>query len=257
MICTDVRALLNLLCDDALDARDAAMVLDHLRSCTECDTEWKELENLRADFHTARAKIVVPPGLNERIFAGLKREEQEQHHSFIKRSAKNASLLAIAASLALIGYFTLPVMQKPGEQLVLSQAVSAAALIEDYAEQKPLEQAKDRSELNQKVGFELKQVPLPEWRLKDSAVYRAGTPLNLARFDFVRAGKTGQDYLTCYQGKQGTIKAGGPKEIVAGKEVIFGRQGGYQFALWSQNDRDYLFITELSKAQLRGIVEKT
>ena len=38
------------------------------------------------------------------------------------------------------------------------------------------------------------------------------------------------------------------------KHVVFGSHGKLQFALWSQNGRDYLFVTPLPKVELEEIV---
>ncbi|MBU6455470.1 MAG: sigma-70 family RNA polymerase sigma factor, partial [Cyanobacteria bacterium REEB67] len=92
------------------------------------------------------------------IKANLKREEQQRHHALVRQSVKNLSLLATAASLILIGYLTLPAMQKSSEQPARIETTSAASLVADLAGQMPVNSAADRTELNAKVGFELKQL---------------------------------------------------------------------------------------------------
>jgi hypothetical protein len=255
MKCSDVRTLLDLLLDGALEPKDSALVLDHMQSCSECQCEWNNLEQLHTTFQDAKGKPQLPEGLMARISEKLRDEERNQHKRFIQQCARPIPMLAIAASLALIGFSLLPSIHQIDTRPELIQTASADTLVEDLVSQGTLEPVADPTELAKRVGYDLKHVRLPEWQMNKSGVYKSQPSLPIARFDFVRKGQSGYQQLSCYQARQGVIRAkAGNSEDLDGKRVLFGNHGKFQFALWSQNGRDYLFVTALSKPQLEEIV---
>jgi len=249
MNCTDARPLLDLLCDGALEAKDSALVLDHLKSCDECHCEWNNLEELRSTFHEAREKTELPAGLMEKVSWKLRDEERKQHKRIF------APMMAIAAAVLLIGFLFLPWIHQITTSPISMKTASAEALVEDVVAEGTLEPVVDRNELAHKLGYDLKYVRLPEWQMNKSGMYKSQGTMPIARFDFVRKGQAGDQYLSCYQAPQGVIqaKAANLKDL-EGRRVLFGSHGKYQFALWSQSGRDYLFVTALSQSQLEEIV---
>jgi hypothetical protein len=262
MKCSDVRPLLDLLSDGALETKDSALVLDHLKLCKECQCEWTDLEQLRASFREARDKSQLPVGLMERISQKLRDEERNEHKQFFEQYkrffqeyARPVSMMAIAVSLALIGFLLLPLIHQIDTRPISIQTASADTLIEDLVSEGTLEPVIDGNELTKRVGYELKHVRLPEWQMNKSGVYKSQATMPIARFDFVKKEQSGDQHLSCYQAPQGMIQAKVANlENLEGKRVLFGSHGKFQFALWSQNGRDYLFVTMLSKPQLEEIV---
>jgi len=262
MKCSDARPLLDLLSDGALETKDSALVLDHLKLCNECQYEWNDLEQLRSSFQEAKDKSQLPAGLMERISQKLRDEERDEHKRFFEQFKRffeaythPASMVAVAATLALIGFLLLPWMHQINTGPSSMQIASADTLVEDLASEGTLEPIIDRSELAKKVGYDLKHVRLPEWQMNRSGVYKSQATMPIARFDFVRKEQSGYQRLSCYQAPQGVIQAKVANlENLEGKRVLFGSHGKFQFALWSQNGRDYLFVTALSKPQLEEIV---
>ena len=246
MNCSDVRPLLDLLCDGVLEAKDSVLVLDHLKSCAECKAEWSDLEQLHASFQHAKTKPQIPAGLMDKVSDKLKEEDRQQQKKFLRRCARAMPVLAIAATVALVGFFALPGLKHQSPSVA---AASADTLVEDLIADGTLDPIQDRGELTKRVGYDLKQVRLPEWHMENSGVYKSQAPVSIARFDFIRKGQSGNQHLSCYQAQQGVIRAKvASSENLAGKQVVFGSHGKFQFALWSQNGRDYLFITELPKS---------
>jgi hypothetical protein len=254
MNCSDARPLLDLLCDGALDTKDSALVLDHLKSCSECQRDWNDLEQLQARFREEKDKFQLPAGAMDRIADKLREEERTQQKRFFQRFVR-VPILAVAASLALIGYPFLTGLQKINSSSDSMQTASADTLVEDLVAERNLEPMKDRKELVRKLGYDLNYLRLPEWQMDKSGLYKSATKLPIARFDFVRKGQTGSQLLSCYQARQGVIRAKAAEpENIEGKRVLVGSHGKFNFALWSQNGRDYLFVTALSKSQLEEIV---
>ncbi len=255
MNCSDVRPLLDLLCDGVLEAKDSALVLDHLKTCSECQAEWNDLERLHASFQLARAKPEMPAGLMDRVSAKLREEDRNEQKRFFQRCVRAMPALAIAAAVVLVGFFVLPLVEKQNNQNPDVTTASADTLVEDLVADGTLDTIRDRSELTKKVGYDLKQVRLPEWHMENSGVYKSQARISIARFDFIRKNQSGDQHLSCYQAPEGVIRATAANAInLAGKHVLFGTHGKFQFALWSQNGRDYLFITALPKEQLQEIV---
>jgi len=262
MKCSDVHPLLDLLSDGALENKDTALVLDHLKLCNECQSEWNDLEQLRSSFRDAKDKSQLPAGLMERISQKLKDEERNEHMQFFEKYkrffeqyARPLSIVAIAAAIALIGFLFLPRIHQINTQQTSIQIASADTLVDDLVSEGTLEPVIDRNELAKRVGYDLKHVQLPKWQMNQSGVYRSQTTMPMARFDFVRKSQAGDQHLSCYQAPQGVIQAKVANlENLEGKRVLFGSHGKFQFALWSQNGRDYLFVTALSKPQLEEIV---
>jgi hypothetical protein len=255
MKCSDARPLLDLLSDDILETKDSALVLDHLQSCNDCQCEWNGLQQLHSCFQEAKDKSQLPAGLMERISQKLKDEERNQHKQFFQQYARPVSMLAIAAAFALIGFLLLPWIHQINTSPTPMQIASADTLIEDLVSEGTLEPVIDRNELAKRVGYDLKHVRLPQWQMNQSGVYKSQATMPMARFDFVRKDQSGYQHLSCYQAPQGMIQAKVANlENLEGKHVLFGNHGKFQFALWSQNGRDYLFVTMLSKPQLEEIV---
>ena len=249
MECGNFRPLLDPMCDGVLDAKDVAMVLNHLRSCTKCHNEWMELEQLRARFQSTKNKPTLPPGLMMKISADLKAEEKKIWKQLLQRSLPSFSFAALAATVVIIGLFAVPLVNTSLK--LAMQYVSAQALVKDLTinSMKP---AQSRSELVNEIGYDVKQLNMPDWQMAKYGLTRSQAHMSVARFDFVN--KLTGDRLTCYQGRKGTIHAMGAGVDFAGKKVIFGTQGLYNFALWSQNDRDYLFVTESSQTKLKEMI---
>jgi hypothetical protein len=255
MNCSDVRPLLDLLCDGVLEAKDAALVLDHQISCCACKDEWNDLEQLHADFQIAKTKHQLPAGFLDRVSEKLREEDRQEQRRFLQRCVNAIPVLAIAAAIVMVGFFILPAVEKLNNQGPSVQTASADALVEDLIAEAALDQVRDSSELTKTIGYDLKYLRLPDWQMETSGVYKSQAAVTIARFDFVRNGQSGSQRLSCYQAPAGVIKTKvSNAENLAGKHVLFGNHGKFQFAMWSQNGRDYLFVTKLPKSQLQKIV---
>jgi hypothetical protein len=255
MRCSDAQPLLDLLSDGALEAKDSALVLDHVKSCSECQCELNDLEQLHTSFRAAKEEPQLPAGLMERISEKLKDEERSQHRQFFQRYARAIPMVAVAAGLALTGFLLLPWIHQLDTGSRSMQTASADTLVEDLVSEGTLEPVLDRNDLAKRVGYDLKYIRLPQWQMNKLGVYKSRATMPIARFDFIRKGQSGDQHLSCYQAPQGVIRAKiADSENLEGKRVLFGNHGKFQYALWSQNGRDYLFVTALSKLQLEEIV---
>lgn len=253
MKCDDAKPLLDLMLDDVLEAKDSALVLDHLKTCDKCQGEWNDLEAMRTRFQSARKSPALPSGLIEKISDRLREEEKivnKQSNGFF---SKALPVMALVACLLVIGLFVLP-----GQRSINSlQTASADALVDDLSRSETVTPVADKSELSRQIGYDLKFVRLPQWQMNRSGVYKSKFASPIARFDFIKKTDVGGDSarMSCYQALQGTISAeGAVSEDIQGKSVLFGKRGEYSYALMSQNGRDYLFISALPKSQLEEII---
>ena len=191
----------------------------------------------------------MPDGLMERISGKLLDDERS------KRKPVFVSIMAIAATFLLFGFLFMSWMHQTDITTTATKVASADTLVEDLVSEGTLEPVSDRKELGKKVGYDLKYVRLPQWQMNKLGVYKSQATTPIARFDFVRTGRSGEQHLSCYQAQQGVIRANPANAKSLGdKRVLFGNHGKFQFALWSQNGRDYLFVTPLSQPQLEEIV---
>jgi anti-sigma factor RsiW len=258
MKCTEARPLLDPLCDGALEPKDSALVLDHLKTCQECQNDWQSLEDLHANFQQAKGMTQIPAGMMDKISDKLKDAEATERKQHLLAYDRIIPILAVAACFATVGFLAVAFISKPAEvQLALQSARSAAAdtLIEDVEPATMLTPVADRTELAKDIGFEIKYVRLPDWKMDRSSMIQSKNSKPIARFDFVRKSQSGFERMTCYQAPQGFIRtADATMQNIQGKQVFFGHHGKFQFALWSQNGRDYLFVTSLPLPELEGIV---
>src|SRR4030095_500432 len=178
---SDVRPLLDLLLDGALETKDSALVLDHMQSCRECQCEWNDLEQMHTSFHDAKGKPQLPEGLMARISEKLRDEERNQHKRFVQQYARPVSMLAIAASFALIGFLLLPVIHHIDTRPALIQTASADTLVEDLVSEGTLEQVADRTELAKRVGYDLKYVRLTERQMNKSGMSKSKPSMPIPR----------------------------------------------------------------------------
>jgi hypothetical protein len=164
-------------------------------------------------------------------------------------------MVGIAAPFALVGFLLLPWIHQINTGPTSMQTALADTLVEDLVSAGTLEPAIDRNELAKRVGDELKSLRLPEWQMSRSGVCKSQAALPIVRFDFVRKGQSGYQHPSYYQAPQSVILAKASNvRNTDGKRVLFGNHGKFQFELWSQNGKDYLFVTALSRTQLEEIV---
>ena len=255
MTCDEARPLLDPLYDGALNSKDTAFILEHLKSCRDCDQEWHEMEKLRERFQSARNSTAIPAGLTERIASTLNNEDSSNRGHFIRRHMNVMPFWLVAAAILLVGLFALPKFAAPNLNQQRGEAVLASidSMVEDSEQNAGFEKLSDAHELPEKLGFEPKFIKMTGWQMQQASVYKSPAHSKIAKFDFAST-KYGER-LYCYQAMQGSIGPGKIEPVnVAGKNVRFGQRGKYQFALWSQNGRDYLIVTPLPKETLTEIV---
>jgi hypothetical protein len=277
MNCSEVRPLLDLLCDGVLATKESAMVLDHLRTCGQCEPEWRDLEQLRTRFLEAKKKVQVPPHLMKNISEQVSLLERENQKVFLKKWIPPA--LVATAALAIAGFVAFPWLglnqsshlsystaegaRKAVEELAQlalpgqAESASVEALVQNFNTNGPVEVVSDRAQLAGKLGYEPKNVRLSSFRLLRSSVWRSKA-VAVARYDFVsipHCGHARQDALTCYQAPAGAIKTAWTlAKDLNGKRVMLGRRRDLAYALWTQDGRDYLFVTHMPMPWLEQVV---
>ena len=254
MNCNDARPLLDLLSDEMLDKKDAALVLAHVKECDSCQSSWDDLEQVRSRINTAREQTQASPELFEKISASLGQEDRLKRLSHATYTTAPFKL-ASAAIVLLIGLFCLS-QQPQFKSQSLSTATQSTArdLIALYTrEPNAVDYVSDRTALKEKLGYDPKYVHLPSWKMDKASVLRAKN--QIARFDFIRNanGTTGTEHLAAIR-LLGNDYSGRSNKIAWRQTSHFGNQANYQFALWSQNGRDYLFVTKLPTPLLEEII---
>ncbi|RIW27661.1 hypothetical protein D3H55_22745 [Bacillus salacetis] len=184
-------------CDQLLDYYnghltdlDKARFEKHLADCSECREELQQLRELEDYLPYASEPVAPPPGMEDRVFAGiLKDEDQNSESSHPAARKRNKWLLPSAAALlavSLLGnaYFLTQmdeqrdiaevedsidqVMKYAELAAVEGSARGTASIIKQGEETKLVVQA---SELQQLKNDEVYQV----WLIKDEKPERAGT----------------------------------------------------------------------------------
>jgi hypothetical protein len=247
MKCNEARPLLDPMLDGYLDAKDMALVLDHLKTCLDCAKNWDDMNKLRARFLKAQIKVAEPPLLLRKISAVIEGEEKRAKQKKIQKllpiilSACVATV--VLGGLAFVGF-------KTNFTFGLPQPVPIVGLVDDVDKDDAVTTLADTAALNKALGYELRFIKMPNWQLQKACLYRKD---KIARMEF-----TGADNkkLACYQTWEGhlSVPAQSKATIVNGKKVQFGEHAGYHFALWSQNGRDYLLVSQLDQASLESIV---
>lgn len=79
--CSEVRADLSALADDAVDAHRAVRLRQHLRACRACAAQWEQLDDLRRVLRVA-TRVAPPPDL---ALALRVRLSQQAHSHFADR----------------------------------------------------------------------------------------------------------------------------------------------------------------------------
>ncbi|RTL36645.1 MAG: hypothetical protein EKK48_25750 [Candidatus Melainabacteria bacterium] len=251
MKCSEALPLLDLLYDQLLETKDSALVIDHLQNCVNCQDEWESMEDLKRRFKAAKKNTTMPPELVEKISLTLRRDDIS---TLLRTSSRQFPLVGIAASILILGWIVVPQLTSPnGEQRtqITASHLSATKLINSLTTDGAVHREPNKQLLNEKLGYEPKYIPLPEWKMESSGVYTDAA--NIARFDFVRNDNPNQ-HLSCYQAIEGTIIASGSVQNIGGKQVVLGTESGYQFAKFTQNGRDYLFVTKLPTTTLEEII---
>lgn len=254
MNCTDANPMLDLLLDGILEPKDTLSVIEHMRSCPACEKNWHDLEELRGNFNEARALKPDTTKLKQQIFAQIKKEESWRS---LYTGKAGLRLVAAAALLCL----SLTLMNglrsvKLPERLLISE--TQPALVKELIASPQFENIADRSELPQKLGYDLVFVHPPKWHIYNTGLLKQNGKAAIARFDFTRQEGGREEHLTCYQAQAGTLFTGALSTVdIAGKQVHFGTFKDKHYALWSQNSRDYLFVTALPAAKLIEIVSKS
>jgi Putative zinc-finger len=273
MICNEARPLLDLLCDGVLPAKESAMVVDHLTTCDNCQPEWTALEQLRARFLEAKQKVQMPSGLMTKISDSMRREDRDSSDRIFRKFLPPVLAAGVAAAaVAVVDCVVIPWLSErlnpaaatyyksrpaPIAKPIPAASTLAEFLIDNCRNNGKVEGVSNPNQLEPKLGYRLKYLRLPAWRLAASGVYRAPS-VAVARFDFVKGHCGVMEQVTCYQAPAGAINASAPKpQDKHGKHVIFGNRGDMQFALWTQDERDYLFVTRLPKATLEEIASGT
>jgi hypothetical protein len=263
MNCSEVQPLLDLMLDGALDAKDMAFALQHLKECHQCTEEWMECEEFRRLFKDQRDRVTVPPDLNARLLAALHTEEDSKPRAIFGQLRYKFMLAAVVITLA--GVVALQVLPVQNVGNSASGAVTVSRLVDDFEGQKNVQNyhlsdlsanGESNPVLAQALGYEPKFLRLQSWQMEHSSVYDMSPAAKVARFDFAQPGSGQGMRMTCYQGMQGTIKADhGSLKSLADKQVSFGTKGVVNFALWSQNGRDYLIVTPMPMHALEDIVK--
>lgn len=250
MKCSEAQPLLDLLYDSTLPAKDCALVLDHLKGCESCAGEWNELEALRTRFQAAReSSPAAPDFMKSGLSRALDAEDAAQRRSNIRR--KTPFLSMVAAVAAVMTFVCSPALQN------FALATTADDLVDKIGMTGAISPVLNRDNLQSELGYEPKYLKLDKWNLEKLGVVKSGFT-HIARFDFQRQSSAGVERMSCYQARQGMIAArGGVTKTVGDKTVVFGSHGNYQYALWSQNGRDYLFVSQLPQSDLEQIVSET
>jgi len=169
------------------------------------------------------------------------------------------TLIAVAASLAIIGLICIKSgvipLATPATTLAY-KPTSVDEILSREVSGPSVEVVDDRADLDKKLSYDLKYLHLDDWQMQSAGIYKMAMAPPIALFDFV--GKDADaSKMRCYQAPLGTFKSDATTaEVVDDKSVRFGSHQDRNYALWSQNGRDYLLVTPLSRDKRTEIVRK-
>jgi hypothetical protein len=258
MNCDEVRPLLDVLYDGALNAKDTAIVLEHLKGCAVCDFEWSDMVVLKTRFKAAKQSTEAPSELFAKILQALKKEDaDDRRQQFLRFFSTPRRLAVVAVSLVVLCLFALSptVLQLANKPAAGINAVALDNLLY-FADHVALSPAvKPEENLSAALGFEPKFIKMNGWNKQRAFIYADRVPgVKLAQFEFDST-ESGER-LYCFQGLEGTIASdtNAVPTDVAGKSVKFGSYRNFQYALWSQSGRDYLVVAPMSREALTELV---
>jgi hypothetical protein len=256
MTCDDVLPLLNLLADDALGNQDAARILEHLKECSHCQSEWDAIQAVRSGMRRMRAGIEVPAGLMDRVSKAVDRENKQQPILAITKTI-NGPKLAMVASLVLLIALGSYLFQHLNAAAV---PVDVVALVSrEFNADPAFELVDDREALSDRLGFPIRYLKFADWKINQAGTYRArniqGNDRLIARFELERSSAGKEEKIYCYQGPAGSLQSSSLLEkSVGGKKIRVGRRGPLTFACWTENERDYLLLSPLPEEELEELV---
>jgi hypothetical protein len=257
MNCEDVLPLLNLLNDSALDSRNTADILEHLKECGQCQSEWDSMLAVRRQIRRMKNEIQVPPGLMDRVSAVIDRENTRRSIGAVA-SMNYRQLVAIAAGLVVLALGALYLLHQG--QTVKPVTIEVASLVNrEFAGDPAFELVADHQLLSEKLGYTIKYLKFPDWKINEVGTYRAknikGNDQIIARLQLHRVSDGREARIYCYQAPAGSLKTTSLADRdVGGKRVWLGRQGALSYACWTQNERDYLLISSLSQKELEELI---
>jgi hypothetical protein len=244
MNCSDANALLDLMHDDELEPKDAALLLEHLNGCAPCSAELDSLQNLRDVFRTARASTPAAP---ESMMARISNELAAEPQVAVSRK-KRAVPYVVAGLSSLVASVVVLVMSFAPQ--MTSTPIMATTLI-DETPTGAASESLGRS-TNSQLGFEMHYIQFAGWRAERIAALPSTA--HVARVDFAPTTGTasGDRSLTCYQGLAGTIQvpADAAKISIGKRTVATGVRAKLSYAVWTENERDYLLVSSMPQADL-------
>jgi len=248
MNCNEAKPLLDPMLDGYLDAKDMALVLDHLKTCLDCAKTWDDMNKLRARFLKAQIKVAEPPLLLRKISAVIENEEKRAKQKKIRKLVPIIMVACVATTV--IGFLAYTGV-KTNYTFGIPQPVSVVALVDDVDKDDTVINEANTDALNKDLGYQLRFIKIPNWNFEKASLYRKD---KIARMEFTDASNK---KLSCYQTWEGHLSVPAAQStaiVVNGKKVQFGEHGGYHFALWSQNGRDYLLVSPMDQASLQNLV---
>jgi hypothetical protein len=246
MNCSKALPLLDPLADGALDTRDSTLVLAHIKECTSCQAEWREIESLQERFKRASSQEVDASHVLNKVRAQINEESKVLPIMFNRVSVAAMLVLAVGvAEFSAPAWLSAPTLNA----LVVAQADDLVDRLSQNIQAAPV----SKESLPRLLGYSPVYLRLPDWHMDAARADRtAGT--GIAMFAFSRDA----DKLVCYQTLAGTIGRGNTQAVALGKiNAHVGQRGKYNYVVWSSNGRDYLMVSAIARERLLETVRKS
>jgi len=292
MSCAETIPKLELMADDELTSEQAATILSHIDECASCRDNWYSLLALRQTIKDKAASFVPEGGfaaLEDRLITAVRKEDWQTRSNSRKyegpiRAAAALLLLVVAAAIygatggfAELDKQNLPlvaqkdVTQKPPIQVQsIATDTTAPVSLEDALSNfdqflakpplvRPAATADELARLSQQVGFAVKPMQLPGFKLAGCQIV-ASSPgkSNMVRLCYSRINGKGNDSIMCYQAAGGKLVAKGLNEhFIDGRKICCGETQNKSIVFipgQKDNSNETLLVGTISKSDLMDLV---
>ena len=256
MDCAKARAYMCPALDDELPVVGAALLQEHLETCSKCNYEWEKLMFVNQGLRDLKTDTKASEGFEERIVLAI---DKESRGNKLRSSVPLFSLSMLAAAACFLVFFCPSLFHSTNEQIATLD--SADVLVADTADGEDnlseenfrrLDEVEIDSESTaaRVAGINEKLFSLESLNAAAIDVFEDKDHRRIIRTCY-QDRKDHSFCIDCYQAKTGLLAFKG-EELVAGggRKVFFKRIGNHNVVLLTRGGVDYLYASSLSKEKL-------
>lgn len=250
MKCDEVRPLLDPLLDNELPTQPTALIMEHIRTCYDCQDAWDGRLSLRERMQAFASEISIPERRLQCIDEVLQKEVQKQR-AFLR--VRNFVLGGVAAALLLVPVtvFTLKNANVGSHEPASVQEI-VHAFRQEYTKSPLVSLSLNLASISQRAGFSVTELKMPNWRLSSAEILKLPKHSQcIVKLTYVRKTNGNIEQITCYQACHGQITATGLKEHeMNGRYFCCGKISDFSVVYWPNQGKDHLLVSALPERDL-------